>query len=42
MYVEHLGEHAPRLLLVHGGIVPGWQTWEAQRPLAEHSAAGAS
>jgi pimeloyl-ACP methyl ester carboxylesterase len=21
---------------VHGGIVPGWQTWEAQRPLAEH------
>ena len=36
MYVEHLGERGPRLLLVHGGIVPGWQTWEAQRPLAEH------
>src|SRR5262245_18604333 len=34
MYVEQLGEHGPRLLLVHGGIVPGWQTWEAQRPLA--------
>lgn len=36
MFVEHLGEGGPRLLLVHGGIVPGWQTWEAQRPLAEH------
>lgn len=35
MYVEQLGEGGPRLLLVHGGIVPGWQTWEAQRPLAE-------
>lgn len=35
MYVEHVGERGPRLLLVHGGIVPGWQTWEAQRPLAE-------
>lgn len=35
MYFEHLGERGPRLLLVHGGIVPGWQTWEAQRPLAE-------
>lgn len=36
MHVEHLGERGARLLLVHGGIVPGWQTWEAQRPLAEH------
>lgn len=36
MYVERLGERGPRLLLVHGGIVPGWQTWAAQRPLAEH------
>lgn len=36
MYIEHLGARGPRLLLVHGGIVPGWQTWEAQRPLAEH------
>jgi pimeloyl-ACP methyl ester carboxylesterase len=35
MYVERLGERGPRILLVHGGIVPGWQTWEAQRPLAE-------
>jgi pimeloyl-ACP methyl ester carboxylesterase len=35
MYVDHLGENGPRLLLVHGGIVPGWQTWEAQRPLGE-------
>ncbi|HEU4672587.1 MAG TPA: hypothetical protein VFS32_06800, partial [Candidatus Limnocylindrales bacterium] len=35
MYVERVGEGGPRLLLVHGGIVPGWQTWEAQRPLAE-------
>lgn len=35
MHVEYLGERGPRLLLVHGGIVPGWQTWEAQRPLAE-------
>lgn len=36
MYAEHLGERGPRLLLVHGGIVPGWQTWAAQRPLADH------
>jgi pimeloyl-ACP methyl ester carboxylesterase len=36
MHVEHLGDGGPRVLLVHGGIVPGWQTWEAQRPLAEH------
>ncbi len=36
MYVEHLGDRGPRLLLVHGGIVPGWQTWDAQRPLAKH------
>lgn len=36
MYVERVGERGPRLLLVHGGIVPGWRTWEAQRPLAEH------
>ena len=36
MHVERLGERGSRLLLVHGGIVPGWQTWEAQRPLAEH------
>jgi pimeloyl-ACP methyl ester carboxylesterase len=36
MYVERVGERGPRLLLVHGGIVPGWKTWEAQRPLAEH------
>jgi pimeloyl-ACP methyl ester carboxylesterase len=35
MYVEHLGERGDRVLLVHGGIVPGWQTWEAQRALAE-------
>ena len=35
MYVEHVGDRGARLLLVHGGIVPGWQTWEAQRPLAE-------
>ncbi len=35
MFVERLGEKGPRLLLVHGGIVPGWQTWEAQRPLAD-------
>jgi pimeloyl-ACP methyl ester carboxylesterase len=35
MYVERIGESGPRLLLVHGGIVPGWQTWHAQRELAE-------
>jgi len=35
MYVEHVGERGPRLLLIHGGIVPGWQTWEAQRSLAD-------
>ena len=33
MHVEYAGDSGPRLLLVHGGIVPGWQTWEAQRPL---------
>jgi pimeloyl-ACP methyl ester carboxylesterase len=36
MYVESLGERGRRVLLVHGGIVPGWQTWEAQRPLGAH------
>ena len=34
MHVEYLGQAEPRVLLVHGGIVPGWQTWEAQRPPA--------
>ncbi|HEX6138879.1 MAG TPA: alpha/beta hydrolase [Candidatus Limnocylindria bacterium] len=34
MYVERIGDSGPRVLLVHGGIVPGWQTWEAQRVLA--------
>jgi pimeloyl-ACP methyl ester carboxylesterase len=33
MYLESVGDRGPRVLLVHGGIVPGWQTWEAQRPL---------
>ena len=35
MYVERAGGQGPRVLLVHGSIVPGWQTWHAQRPLAE-------
>jgi pimeloyl-ACP methyl ester carboxylesterase len=24
------------VLLVHGSVLPGWRTWGAQRPLAEH------
>lgn len=36
MYVERAGERGPQVLLVHGSIVPGWQTWNAQRPLADH------
>jgi pimeloyl-ACP methyl ester carboxylesterase len=36
MYVERVGERGPRVLLVHGSILPGWQTWHAQRPLADH------
>jgi pimeloyl-ACP methyl ester carboxylesterase len=36
MYVERAGESGPQVLLVHGSIVPGWQTWNAQRPLADH------
>jgi pimeloyl-ACP methyl ester carboxylesterase len=35
MYVDHAGESGPVVLLVHGSIAPGWQTWEAQRPLAD-------
>jgi len=35
VYAEHAGAHGPRVLLVHGSIVPGWQTWSAQRPLAD-------
>ena len=35
MHVERLGDHGPRLLLVHGSIAPGWATWSAQRELAE-------
>ncbi len=35
MYVERAGEDGPMLLLVHGSISPGWQTWHAQKPLAE-------
>ena len=36
MHIERAGDHGPSVLLVHGSIVPGWQTWHAQRPLAEH------
>ncbi len=35
MHVERLGDHGPRLLLVHGSVAPGWATWSAQRELAE-------
>lgn len=34
MYVERAGESGPRILLVHGSILPGWRTWRDQRPLA--------
>lgn len=36
MYVERAGAAGPLVLLVHGSILPGWRTWTAQRPLAEH------
>ena len=36
VHVERAGDHGPIVLLVHGSLVPGWQTWQAQRPLAEH------
>lgn len=36
MYVDHAGQAGPRVLLVHGSTLPGWRTWSAQRPLAEH------
>ncbi len=36
MYVERAGAHGPKVLLVHGSIVPGWRTWQAQRPLGDH------
>jgi pimeloyl-ACP methyl ester carboxylesterase len=35
MHVEQLGDHGPRLLLIHGSTSPGWATWSAQRELAE-------
>ncbi len=35
MYVEHEGTAGPRVLLVHGSVLPGWGTWHAQRPLAD-------
>lgn len=35
MHVERLGDHGPRLLLVHGSVAPGWATWSAQRELAD-------
>lgn len=35
MYVERAGHRGPRLLLVHGSVLPGWQTWHAQRPLVD-------
>ncbi len=34
MHVERLGDHGPRLLLIHGSTSPGWATWSAQRELA--------
>ncbi|HSO28941.1 MAG TPA: alpha/beta hydrolase [Candidatus Sulfomarinibacteraceae bacterium] len=36
MHVERAGDRGPVILLVHGSILPGWRTWSAQRPLAEH------
>ena len=35
MYVERAGDRGPRVVLVHGSIVPGWRTWSAQQPLAD-------
>jgi pimeloyl-ACP methyl ester carboxylesterase len=35
VYIDHAGEAGPPVLLVHGSILPGWRTWNAQRPLAE-------
>jgi pimeloyl-ACP methyl ester carboxylesterase len=35
MHVERLGDHGPRILLIHGSTSPGWATWAAQRELAQ-------
>ncbi len=35
MHVERLGDHGPRILLIHGSTSPGWATWAAQRELAD-------
>jgi pimeloyl-ACP methyl ester carboxylesterase len=35
VHVERSGERGPHVLLVHGSIAPGWQTWSAQRSLAD-------
>jgi pimeloyl-ACP methyl ester carboxylesterase len=35
VHVERVGAQGPIVLLVHGSVVPGWQTWHAQRPLAD-------
>lgn len=34
MYVDRAGQAGPLVLLVHGSILPGWRTWNAQRLLA--------
>ena len=34
MYAERTGS-GPALMLLHGSIEPGWETWSEQRPLAE-------
>jgi pimeloyl-ACP methyl ester carboxylesterase len=36
VYVDRAGDSGPLVLLLHGSILPGWRTWNAQRPLAEH------
>lgn len=36
VYVDRAGDGGPPVLLLHGSILPGWRTWNAQRPLAEH------
>ena len=35
MHVEHAGDHGPAILLIHGSLLPGWQTWSEQRVLAD-------
>lgn len=36
MYIERLGTGGSTIVLLHGSMAPGWESWSAQRELARH------